>query len=151
MWWTPRRRGTRSDSAGPKDPAAQCHPASDVNASNRPHWSVCESYSGAIFTFLSVTPVRDLPQYATLVVDKIAKSVAVLIYDILPVHLRGVARVHLGESATKDFFLGIFRYFLSRRSSARPDAPKPIHDHRRPSHSVFGFTRSLSCRAAERR
>ena len=26
-------------------------------------WSVCESYSGAIFTFLSVTPVRDLPKY----------------------------------------------------------------------------------------
>ena len=44
------------------------------------HWSVCERYSGAIFTFLSVTPVRDLPKYATLVVDKIAKSVAMLIY-----------------------------------------------------------------------
>lgn len=48
--------------------------------------------------------MRDLPKYATLVVDKIAKSVAMLIYDILPVHLWGVARVHLGESATKDFF-----------------------------------------------
>ena len=28
------------------------------------------------FTFLSVTPVRDLPKYATLVVDEIARSVA---------------------------------------------------------------------------
>ena len=83
----------------------QQHPGKKaLKKKRRIQWSVCERYSGAIFTFLSVTPVRDLPKYATLVVDKIAKSVAMLIYDILPVHLRGVARVHLGESATKDFF-----------------------------------------------
>ena len=72
------------------------------------HWSVCESYSGAIFTFLSVTPVRDLPKYATLVVDKIAKSGAMQIYDILPVHLRGVARVHIWSSLPpKKFFVAL--------------------------------------------
>ena len=61
---------------------------------------VCDSYSGAILTFLSVTPVRDLPKYATLVVDKIAKSVAMLTYDIyLAFFTSGV--LHLGESATK--------------------------------------------------
>ena len=53
--------------------------------------------------------MRDLPKYATLVVDKIAKSVAILKYDIWPVHLRGVARVHFGGSLPLQNLSGIFQ------------------------------------------
>ena len=44
----------------------------------------------------------------TLVVDKIAKSGAMQIYDILSVHLRGVAHVHIWSSLPpKKFFVAL--------------------------------------------
>ena len=66
-----------------------------------------------------------------------------LMYDILPVYFRGVARVHLGESATK-YVVWDFPVIVSRDDLAPGPTPRNLCTTTvSPSHSVVCFTQCV--------